>query len=539
MRGEKRAVSNIIGTMIIFGFVVTLIVLLQVAAVPVWNENVEYEHSQRVQGDMSELRDRISLSLATGRATTASVEVGTRYPTRALFVNPTNPSGTVSTLEGGTVTVDNAVASGDTEAYDYWNGSTREFRTRSIMYTPDYSEYENAPTTYIDNGVLFNGFEDGEQSSLSDQSLVSGTNINLNLVGGRLSRSSVGAASIDVNPVSAPSQPLTIGGEERIDGGQNPVNVTVPTLLSERRWDELLADERVENGGRIAATEYAEGDPYNRLTVVLEPGEYTLRTSKVAVGPTDEVQEPGYIVARGETGRNVEAGTNETLTVEVRDRYNNPVGGATVEPTVTDGPGEVYPEAGVTNDEGIVSFTYVPPSTVTTSDQAEVSLSIGDGAEGMVNFSVRVFEETADGGTGGGGETGGIDQGGDSDVFVSSVDRLRGGSSNEANVVFRNDDVEDKAIERAKFVFFYDAGNCPCADRLRLGAGPVLEAGGETRDLNDPVEIPAGGAETVSFDFGTTGRGGGFSVRRGDFAVVRFGFSDGSRSTYFIQFQTN
>ena len=539
MRGEKRAVSNIIGTMIIFGFVVTLIVLLQVAAVPVWNENVEYEHSQRVQGDMSELRDRISLSSATGRATTGSVEVGTRYPTRALFVNPTNPSGTVSTLEGGTVTVDNAVASGDTEAYDYWNGSTREFRTRPIMYTPDYSEYENAPTTYIDNGVLFNGFEDGEQSSLSDQSLVSGTNINLNLVGGRLSRSSVGAASIDVNPVSAPSQPLTIGGEERIDGGQNPVNVTVPTLLSERRWDELLADERVQNGGHIAATEYAEGDPYNRLTVVLEPGEYTLRTSKVAVGPTDEVQEPGYIVARGETGRNVEAGTNETLTVEVRDRYNNPVGGATVEPTVTDGPGEVYPEAGVTNDEGIVSFTYVPPSTVTTSDQAEVSLSIGDGAEGMVNFSVRVFEETADGGTGGGGETGGIDQGGDSDVFVSSVDRLRGGSSNEANVVFRNEDVEDKAIERAKFVFFYDAGNCPCADRLRLGAGPVLEAGGETRDLNDPVEIPAGGAETVSFDFGTTGRGGGFSVRRGDFAVVRFGFSDGSRSTYFIQFQTN
>jgi hypothetical protein len=539
MRGEKRAVSNIIGTMIIFGFVVTLIVLLQVAAVPVWNENVEYEHSQRVQGDMSELRDRISLSSATGRATTASVEVGTRYPTRALFVNPTNPSGTVSTLEGGTVTVDNSVASGDTEAYDYWNGSTREFRTRPIMYTPDYSEYENAPTTYIDNGVLFNGFEDGEQSSLSDQSLVSGTNINLNLVGGRLSRSSVGAASIDVNPVSAPSQPLTIGGEERIDGGQNPVNVTVPTLLSERRWDELLADERVENGGRIAATEYAEGDPYNRLTVVLEPGEYTLRTSKVAVGPTDEVQEPGYIVARGETGRNVEAGTNETLTVEVRDRYNNPVGGATVESAVTDGPGEVYPEAGVTNDEGIVSFTYVPPSTVTTSDQAEVSLSIGDGAEGMVNFSVRVFEETADGGTGGGGETGGIDQGGDSDVFVSSVDRLRGGSSNEANVVFRNEDVEDKAIERAKFVFFYDAGNCPCADRLRLGAGPVLEAGGETRDLNDPVEIPAGGAETVSFDFGTNGRGGGFSVRRGDFVVVRFGFTDGSRSTYFIQFQTN
>lgn len=531
---QDAAVSNIIGTIIVFAFVVILLAIFQVAAVPIWNQSVEFEHSQRVQDDVGQLHDSIVLSATTGRATTQSVELGTQYPRRLLFINPANPSGSMSTLETGEVSVTNA-ASGDGDVRDYWGGNQTFFETTSFVYEPEYNEYSNAPGTVIDNNLVFNQAEE-RQVLLTEQSLVSGRNINLNLLGGSLSRQGVLSRGVNVNPVSAPSQVITV-----TNSTDAPVEITLPTRLNEQRWTEALENERVENGGRIADVTYTEGEPYSELTLSMERGVgYDLRMSKVALGEREQRQTAHYIVNRGEHSRAVAAGTTERVYVEVRDRYNNPVSGVDVNtelqaPGGTD-PGTLTPVQPRTDAEGVASFEYEATGDAPT---VGATFSIGENATAVARERVSVaFDVIEDGGGGGDDGGGGIDQGTESNVFVSSVDRLSGGSSNEANVRFRNEGT-DKQIDAAEFVFFYDSSNCPCADRLRLGnTGPVLEAAEGMRTLNQPVELPAG-QTTVNFDFGSSGGGGGFSVRRGDFAVVRFEFSDGSRSTYFIQFQTN
>ena len=405
----------------------------------------------------------------------------------------------------------------------------------AFVYEPEYNEYSNAPGTVIDNNLVFNQAEE-RQVLLTEQSLVSGRNINLNLLGGSLSRQGVLSRGVNVNPVSAPSQVITV-----TNSTDAPVEITLPTRLNEQRWTEALENERVENGGRIADVTYTEGEPYSELTLSMERGVgYDLRMSKVALGEREQRQTAHYIVNRGEHSRAVAAGTTERVYVEVRDRYNNPVSGVDVNtelqaPGGTD-PGTLTPVQPRTDAEGVASFEYEATGDAPT---VGATFSIGENATAVARERVSVaFDVIEDGGGGGDDGGGGIDQGTESNVFVSSVDRLSGGSSNEANVRFRNEGT-DKQIDAAEFVFFYDSSNCPCADRLRLGnTGPVLEAAEGMRTLNQPVELPAG-QTTVNFDFGSSGGGGGFSVRRGDFAVVRFEFSDGSRSTYFIQFQTN
>jgi hypothetical protein len=161
-------------------------------------------------------------------------------------------------------------------------------------------------------------------------------------------------------------------------------------------------------------------------------------------------------------------------------------------------------------------------------------------ANARERVAVEINVLSSGGAGGGAGDEEEIDQGTESDVFVSSVDRLSGGSSNEANVRFRNEG-GNREITAAKFVFFYDSRNCPCADRLRLGnTDPVLEIADDMDDLNSPIDLPSGQTTTVNFDFRSSGGGGGFSVRREDFAAVRLEFDNGaSTSTYFIQFQSN
>ena len=534
---SDTAVSNIIGTIILFGFVVALLVVFQVTAVPVWNQNTEFEHSQRVQGDIGKLHDNIVLSGTTGRSTTQSVELGTQYTRRALFINPTDPSGSVSTLEPGDVTLRN-VESGDSDVGDYWNGTDpQEFDTRAFRYQPDYNEFANAPSVFMDNMVLYNQVGDN-QARLTAQNVVSDRNINLNLLTGNLSRSGVRPTSVNIDPVSAPSEVISVSNST---GGQ--VEIELPTNLREDRWRDALTNERVENGGHVETVSYTENaDTYNTLTLGLESGVgYNLRMSKVALGERDESQEAHYIVNRGNDDISVTTGGTERIEVEVRDRYNNPISGVNVDteiqpPTPGDDPGELVPVQPRTDAEGVASFEYRATGDAPTAGM-KFSILEDSTARERVNVAVNILEE----GTGGSaGDREELDQGGQSDVFVSSVDRLSGGSSNEANVRFRNEG-GDKQITGAKFVFFYDSRNCPCADRLRIGnTNPVLEAAGDMEDLNTPIDLPAGGTETVNFDFRTTGSGGGFSVRGEDFAVVRLEFDNGaSTSTYFIQFQSN
>lgn len=345
--------------------------------------------------------------------------------------------------------------------------------------------------------------------------------------------------SVNLNPVSAPSQGVSVRSSEDIAlAGGEPIRLTVPTVMSEEKWREALRDERVDNGGHIQGIEYVQGEPYGSLTLRMEAGvSYSLRMSKVSFGQTTERQEPHYIVNQGDDEISVREGRSERITLQVRDRLNNPVSGVGVNATLT-GDGDIEPVEPTTNTDGEATFRYVPPDTGGGTAGLEFSILNNDVARERTTVGVTVI--AGDGGT---PETGGgLDQGEDSGVLLESVQRLSGGSSNEADVRFRNTDGSSKNITDAKLISFYDSQpNCPCGDRLRLGGtDPVLEEGGAMETLDTPITLPSGRSTSVNFDFRSSSSSGGrFSVRGEDFALIRMEFDDGTRSFYMVQFSSN
>jgi hypothetical protein len=160
----------------------------------------------------------------------------------------------------------------------------------------------------------------------------------------------------------------------------------------------LLQDERTENGGYVVNV----SDTSRGVVVELKGGEtYEMRAAKVGVGENVDDTEAEYIVKRaGE--RTVPQGTVIYLVAKVRDGYNNPVGGATVNAEVLTGGN--FESGGSTADattdgNGRARFTYdVEPG----ENEVRASINGDTAAYENVTFELTGFGSTASGGGGGG-----------------------------------------------------------------------------------------------------------------------------------------
>jgi len=391
LRADDRGVTVQIGTVLLFAVLIVLVSTYQATVVPQQNEQVEYNHNQRVHGQLQDLRDELHRTAATGTPGTATVSLGTRYPERALFVNPAPPSGRLATTGRANVTIENATASGETG--DYWNGAARNFSTRGLTYEPRYSVYQDPPTTVYRNGVLYNRFADANVT-LAGQQLISGNRISLVALNGSLSESTNGAASVNVQPVSAPTRTVSVQNETA------NVSIAVPTSLSEERavglWRKLLADEMNESRGDdryVLAVEAGPDEDGNDVRIVLEPGVYELQMAKVGVGSDVTDSEAHYITdVRGDNAT-VSPGGKREIVVEVRDRYNNPVSGATV--TANESSSQVTPEQAETGPDGRAVFVYEAPENA--SDETTVSFDIDGGSSARERANVTLYVD--EGGT--------------------------------------------------------------------------------------------------------------------------------------------
>lgn len=358
---RDRSQSTIIGFVLMFGILILLLLILQTSAVPAWNQDIEVSHNERVQSDMEALRDGVFRSATTGSATSQSIALGTRYPVRPFLLNPPNPTGSIRTTESGTVRITNATAAGETG--DYWNGSTREFDDKALLYRPNYNEYRNAPTTFFENTVLYDQYDERPVPA-SGTRLVNGRRITVVTLDGGLSRSSQGSRSIDIEPLSAPQQVTSV----RSDG---QLVITTPTRLPEEQWEQLLADERVEADGHVTDITVTPGEP-GTLRLTLEAGQsYDLRMANVGIGAG--LDEPGahYITTDSPSELRLTDGQTERITFEVRDRYNNPVSGVEVNASI--GPsdkGALTPVDALTDTDGEAVFEYEAIGTGTATIEA-------------------------------------------------------------------------------------------------------------------------------------------------------------------------
>jgi len=393
-RDDTRAVSPVIGAVLMFGLLLALLAVLQTTAIPALNEQLEFQHNERVQDDVVALDDTVTRVGATGRRGVATVEAGLRYPPRLFFVNPSPPAGTVRTTAPGDIRIVNATAAGETR--DRWGGGSRSFETRALEYVPGYNEYGSAPVTVYEPWVVYNRFDE-RQVAQTEQTLVDGRRVSFVALRGARGSARADDLSIGVKPTSAPVQTVTVRD------GTGPVTLTVPTRLREDEWADLLESEFDPDGdpddGRYVTgfdCRRAPPAPCGRLTVTLQQGAtYELGLGAVGVGSGGGVESASYLTDVDGNATAVPEGGRQQLVVEARDRFDNPVSGVRVTGTV-EGDGTVSGVTPVTDAAGRAVFVYDAPETVDRTGDVNVTLQFGEPPREQVVFDIR---------TTGGGDT--------------------------------------------------------------------------------------------------------------------------------------
>lgn len=417
MLTDPRGQSVQIGAVLLFGILVISLALVQAVLVPQANADVEFSHSQTVQGQLQELRTGVLRTAATGSSYPATVDLGVRYPNRMLFVNPGPASGTLRTVDGGPIEVANARPL-NTEAADYWNnsGRPRRFDTVAVQYTPSYNVYDDAPTTVLESSVLYNRFE-GTNLTVTGQRFVDGRTITLVALDGSLAASS--SSSTTVTPRATSPVQRTVAFTEK----SSPIEITVPMRLTNAEVATLLDSEFDDPADADEPTKYVQGidcsnagvnTPCGELTLTFEPGvTYEVRLGEVGLGSSSQRPDAAYLVDVAGDGTSVPEGGSTQLVVEVRDRYNNPVSGQTLNASVSS-PGGT-PDAsldsttkGPTDADGRVAFRFDAPDELNTNDnlqqQEPYTVRVWFGAAGFnqagrddrVEFTVYVTEVDGD-----------------------------------------------------------------------------------------------------------------------------------------------
>ncbi|WP_066418219.1 CARDB domain-containing protein [Halorubrum aethiopicum] len=350
-RHDRRGQSVVVGTVILFGFLILAMATYQVQFVPAENEEIEFEHSQQVEGEFLDLRNAILQAGSTGSVQSEPIQLGTRYPQRTFFLNPPPASGSLQTTGEEAIQVNATVGSGAHEnVREFWTQTDPRFNTTSIRYTPDYNEYRGAPRLLYEHSVVAAEFDDAVLLR-SDQTVVRGDRIAITALTGAISETGVESQSVDPEPISRSSRTVPITG----DGGD--VEIVLPTAVDNAtalrgRWAAELPNATVtEDGGTVR--------------IALNGSEtYRLGLSKVAVD-AGGTTEPAYVVPVTGNGT-----VGESVGVEVRDKYNNPVVGAevsldgTTENTNADGRAFFEPDAAddysATINGGSESYESVP-----------------------------------------------------------------------------------------------------------------------------------------------------------------------------------
>jgi hypothetical protein len=432
---DDRGVSEVIGSILVFGLLVSLLAIVQTQAVPDANGEVEFQHNKEVQRDITKLSESFSRTAATGSSETVSVATGTTYPSRLVLYNPPAPTGSLRTSERAGVGIVN-VSGTDPETRDYVFGSLGGFpntsmNTSRLAYSPDYNRYDSAPVTALEYGTVYD--QRGNETRVQTAgAIVDGKRIELRLLGDGLDAAGQLTTSVQTKPVS------TGGGIEvrslgDFTGSDRNLTLQLPTRMSEAAWrEEVLAGAIDDPGGSAGAApeasdtcaiQYSNGTTVassfgspdmdngryiqdcqyfqsssgpNYMVLKFEPNtQYQLRMTKIGFeSGTDEDPRPKYVTLEERSVAVNDDGSVDVSAV-VRDRYHNPVSGIELYANISAGrtgafvindTGMTDKNVSVTTDaDGVATVTFASTSAFRGSDVTFIGDFDGDGTLGSVN----------------------------------------------------------------------------------------------------------------------------------------------------------
>jgi hypothetical protein len=347
---DERGVSEVVGAILVFGVVIALLAILQAQAVPAANKGVEFNHNQEVQGDIIDLQEAASRSGALGTSETVKIQAGTTYPSRLLFFNPSSPTGSIQTEEGPNVELRNVEAK-NSEIKQYLDGTPIiDLETKRFVYEPNYNEYRNSPNTTLEYGVQYNQYDNGENVIINEGSVIRGNQITLTFFGGDLSRGESGPVSLETRPASAPARTVSV-----TPAGGNDIEIKLPTKLSANTWENDILDGEPN----VEGVDPVSGEDAVVLVLDGTLETYDLRMAVVGIGPDSPDPDSEYIISKDGSVVRTGQSTSALVTLEVRDKYNNPVADEEIELNL-DGQGSLAQTTVTTNRQGQATVQYKP-----------------------------------------------------------------------------------------------------------------------------------------------------------------------------------
>jgi len=256
-RSDNRAVSAVIGFILVFGILMLTLAVYQSQVVPQQNAQTEFQHFQDSQDELIEVRNAISTAGQADVPQYPSVTLGTTYQTRLLTVNPARPAGTLQTSTEHSITIENE--DGDVAV-----------PTRFLEYEPGYNELRVGSTQYEHSVLYLDERDRGNNVSLiEDQNIVKDETVRITALQDDFRQTGTDRVTLEVFP-------REVNTDEFPDPDEGEYTVSVPTqLTADEYWDEAL-----EDADEIYQEVDERDDEPNRL--ILEIPEEDLEITAVA-----------------------------------------------------------------------------------------------------------------------------------------------------------------------------------------------------------------------------------------------------------------
>lgn len=553
-RRGNRAQSEVLGVLLVFVLLLSLLSMYQVYAVPQQNKEIEFNSYLDASADMGALRDAILRTAAEGTVRGVTVQTGVRYPARVFPLNPPAPEGRVRSGDARTVSIANVAGAGRYEnvgTYLDSEGNALSFTTRPLVFEPAYNEF-SAQEVVVGTGLAYRDAETPVQ--LSAQTLVQGNRITIVSIAGELDAHGI-TSSLSVDPVSTHARTTTV-----TNAGAQPLTLTVPTTIPAARWESDILAGQLDPTGTDPdryVTSVTDGSAPDTVDITLEAGaQYELRLARVEVHGRDAARdEPAptarYLVTDTEQRLRTGADGRVRLAVEARDRYNNPVSDTLVTFTAPDGHFETADGTDLTmpirtDDEG-QAVVYYNATGFVGNFEVKAFLGTSEPAAAERKTSYLVTNTVTSSGSGVAGDSN-INPGNyvllDDAVEARVKDVF---DEHRVRVTFRNVGQSDATITAMRFTFYFeDKGN------ERIIASTVFEEGGTTSlaelpirsafvDIPGPQVVPEGGTKTLDFSFDIIDQNGVVKNHQPDgakeFFVIEVVYNDAFVATYFVSFE--
>jgi hypothetical protein len=258
----------VIGTVILFGFLILALSLYQVQVVPQENAQVEFQHFEDVQNDLVELRNAISSAGQSERPQFVGVKLGTNYQNRLFTINPPDPAGTLRTSPAYNITI--------TDDYN----TTENVSTRFVEYRPGYNELRTGSIWY-ENSVLYLSERESDNRAviIEDQNLVTDNDtLRITALQNDFRASGTRRVALELYPANDATNLSRLEGE---------LNVSIPTRLGEEDgyWNESIESGSVTYLG-VDDDRYSNGVSALRLRVD-SPGDITVNSVGIQSEPSE------------------------------------------------------------------------------------------------------------------------------------------------------------------------------------------------------------------------------------------------------------